>query len=96
MAGYSKKFVAEHEQEIKLHQAAKEAFSALGTQKIPKIKEIQAEYDELKEKKKQLIESGNYHGQARKEIAVTFGQLLSYSDEAIERYLAENKEKEIV
>ena len=38
MAGYSKKFVAEHEQEIKLHQAAKEAFSALGTQKIPKVK----------------------------------------------------------
>lgn len=53
-------------------------------------------YLSLKEKKKQLIESGNYHGQARKEIAVTFGQLLSYSDEAIERYLAENKEKEIV
>lgn len=53
-------------------------------------------YLSLKEKKKQLIESGNYHGQSRKEIAVTFGQLLSYSDEAIERYLAENKEKEIV
>ena len=59
MAGYSKKFVAEHEQEIKLHQAAKEAFSALGTQKIPKVKEIQAEYDELKEKKKQAYAA--YH-----------------------------------
>ena len=31
-------------------------------------------YLSLKEKKKQLIESGNYHGQARKEIAVTFGR----------------------
>ena len=51
MAGYSKKFVAEHEQEIRLHQAAKEAFSALGKQKIPKVKEIQAEYDALREKK---------------------------------------------
>ena len=65
MAGYSKKFVAEHEQEIKLHQAAKEAFSALGTQKIPKVKEIQAEYDELKEKKKQAYAA--YH-QAQDEM----------------------------
>ena len=59
MAGYSKKFVAEHEQEIKLHQAAKEAFSALGTQKIPKVKAIQAEYDALREKKKQAYAA--YH-----------------------------------
>ena len=65
MAGYSKKFVAEHEQEIKLHQAAKEAFSALGTQKIPKVKAIQAEYDALREKKKQ--EYAAYH-QAQDEM----------------------------
>lgn len=65
MAGYSKKFIAEHEQEIKLHQAAKAAFSALGTQKIPKVKEIQAEYDELKEKKKQAYAA--YH-QAQDEM----------------------------
>ena len=65
MAGYSKKFVAEHEQEIKLHQAAKEAFSALGTQKIPKVKEIQAEYDALREKKKQAYAA--YH-QAQDEM----------------------------
>lgn len=65
MVGYSKKFVAEHEQEIKLHQAAKEAFSALGTQKIPKVKEIQAEYDTLREKKKQVYAA--YH-QAQDEM----------------------------
>ena len=65
MAGYSKKFVAEHEQEIKLHQAAKEAFSALGTQKIPKVKAIQAEYDALREKKKQAYAA--YH-QAQDEM----------------------------
>ena len=65
MAGYSKKFVAEHEQEIRLHQAAKEAFSALGKQKIPKVKEIQAEYDTLREKKKQAYAA--YH-QAQDEM----------------------------
>ena len=87
MAGYSKKFVAEHEQEIKLHQAAKEAFSALGTQKIPKVKEIQAEYDELKEKKKQAYAA--YH-QAQDEMR----QLLTVRAN-VERILGiEEKEKE--
>ena len=87
MAGYSKKFVAEHEQEIKLHQAAKEAFSALGTQKIPKVKEIQAEYDELKEKKKQAYAA--YH-QAQDEMR----QLLTVRAN-VERLLGvEEKEKE--
>ena len=87
MAGYSKKFVAEHEQEIKLHQAAKEAFSTLGTQKIPKVKEIQAEYDELKEKKKQAYAA--YH-QAQDEMR----QLLTVRAN-VDRILGiEEKEKE--
>ena len=87
MAGYSKKFVAEHEQEIKLHQAAKEAFSALGTQKIPKVKEIQAEYDTLREKKKQAYAA--YH-QAQDEMR----QLLTVRAN-VERILGvEEKEKE--
>lgn len=86
MAGYSKKFVAEHEQEIKLHQAAKEAFSALGTQKIPKVKAIQAEYDALREKKKQAYAA--YH-QAQDEMR----QLLTVRAN-VERILGiEEKEK---
>ena len=87
MAGYSKKFVAEHEQEIRLHQAAKEAFSALGTQKMPKVKEIQAEYDTLREKKKQVYAA--YH-QAQDEMR----QLLTVRAN-VERILGiEEKEKE--
>lgn len=87
MAGYSKKFVAEHEQEIRLHQAAKEAFSALGKQKIPKVKEIQAEYDALREKKKQAYAA--YH-QAQDEMR----QLLTVRAN-VERILGiEEKEKE--
>ena len=86
MAGYSKKFVAEHEQEIKLYQAAKEAFSALGTQKIPKVKAIQAEYDALREKKKQAYAA--YH-QAQDEMR----QLLTVRAN-VERILGiEEKEK---
>ena len=86
MAGYSKKSVAEHEQEIRLHQAAKEAFSALGTQKIPKVKAIQAEYDALREKKKQAYAA--YH-QAQDEMR----QLLTVRAN-VERILGiEEKEK---
>ena len=35
-AGYSKKFLAEHESEITLHKAAKKKFDELGVKKLPK------------------------------------------------------------
>ena len=51
-AGYSRKFREEHEQEILLHQAAKNAFDEMGVKKLPKIKDLQAEYAKLLEEKK--------------------------------------------
>ena len=51
-AGYSKKFRAEHEAEILLHQAAKSAFDEMNVKKLPKIKELQTEYAQLLEEKK--------------------------------------------
>ena len=36
---YSKKFREEHEEEILLHQAAKNAFDEMGVKKLPKVKE---------------------------------------------------------
>ena len=51
-AGYSKKFSEEHEQEILLHQAAKNAFDEMGVKKPPKVKDLQAEYAKLLEEKK--------------------------------------------
>lgn len=51
-AGYSRKFFAAHETEIRLHQAAKEAFSALHLEKFPTVKMLQAEYETLLEEKK--------------------------------------------
>ena len=56
-AGYSKKFREEHEEEILLHQAAKNAFDDMGVKKLPKVKELQAEYARLLvEKKKTYAE----------------------------------------
>ena len=51
-AGYSRKFREEHEQEILLHQAAKNAFDEMGVKKLPKVKDLQSEYAKLLEEKK--------------------------------------------
>jgi len=54
-AGYSKKFRAEHESDIILHQAVKKSFDDLGygkDKKLPTVKTLRAEYGEqLAEKK---------------------------------------------
>jgi hypothetical protein len=51
-------------------------------------------YFALKERKAKLVEDKLYKGDVRREIAWEFGKLLSYSDEAIERMIAENDELE--
>ena len=51
-AGYSKKFLSEHESDILLHKAAKKAFDELGVKKLPTVKSLQAEYAMLLPKKK--------------------------------------------
>ncbi len=51
-AGYSKKFKAEHEADILLHQAAKKHFDALGLKKLPTVKALNAEYARLLAEKK--------------------------------------------
>lgn len=52
------------------------------------------QYLALKKRKQQLLEQQAYQGEARRQIAVEYGKLLSYSPETIERYLAQNEEKE--
>ena len=51
-AGYSKKFLAEHEADILLHKVAKNAFDDMGVKKLPTVKGLQAEYVKLLEEKK--------------------------------------------
>ena len=48
----------------------------------------QREYMDLKEEKGRLESLGQYEGEARREIALRFGALLSYSTEKIENLLA--------
>ena len=51
-AGYSKKFLEVHREEITIHRAAKKVFDTLPSKQIPKMKELSAEYAAVLEKKK--------------------------------------------
>lgn len=44
---YSRKFYDEHEAEIEQHRAAKQYFNAHGITKLPKVKDLNAEFDKL-------------------------------------------------
>lgn len=85
-AGYSKKFFEAHREELTLHKAAKEAFKALEGQKIPKVKELNAEYGRLLSEKKSLYEQYKKAKQEMKDY-----QIAKYD---IDRLLHMDQEKE--
>lgn len=51
-SGYSKKFYESHREAITLHKAAKDAFNELGVRKLPKVKDLTAEYAKVLADKK--------------------------------------------
>ena len=67
-AGYSKKFREEHEEEILLHQAAKNAFDEMGVKKLPKVKELQTEYVKLLEEKKKTYAEYRHSREEMREL----------------------------
>lgn len=86
-AGYSKKFLEAHREEITLHKAAKAAFDELGVKKIPKVKELSIEYAEVLTAKKQAY--AEYH-QVKNEAQ----ELLIAQRNIASLYDAERKEEE--
>jgi len=64
-AGYSKKFRAEHEDEIIIHQAAKKTFDELKISKLPSVASLRSEYSELLTEKKKTYAT---YKQARAEM----------------------------
>ena len=63
--GYSRAFFEAHREEITLHKAAKQAFSDLGVDKIPTIKQLNEEYGELLVQKK---EAYKHYREAKQEM----------------------------
>ena len=83
-AGYSKKFLAEHEADILLHKAAKQAFDDLGIKKLPTVKSLQAEYATLLEgKKKDYAEYRRSREEMRELLAAkaNVDRLMGYGEE---------------
>ena len=83
-AGYSKAFLEAHREEITLHKAAKAAFDEAGLQKLPKIKELDAEFAELLTKKKAAYPD---YRKARNEM-----QELVRAQKNVKRFFAEEKD----
>lgn len=87
-AGYSKKFKAEHEAELLLHQAAKKAFDELGVKKLPTVGSLQAEYAKLLTGKKAAY--GDYR-KARDEmkelltVKANVDRLMGYDEKRAEQ-----------
>ena len=82
-SGYSKKFLEVHREEITLHKAAKAAFDEAGLQKLPKVKELDAEFAELLTKKKAAYPD---YRKVRNEM-----QELVRAQKNVERFFAEEK-----
>ncbi|MCR5778226.1 MAG: relaxase/mobilization nuclease domain-containing protein [Lachnospiraceae bacterium] len=54
--GYSRKFFEANREAIQIHKAAKDAFQNLGMKKIPKVKELNEEYQKLLSDKRSTYE----------------------------------------
>lgn len=85
-AGYSKKFLEEHREQITLHKAAKAAFDEAGLKKLPKVKELNTEYSTLLSQKKATYPA---YRKARDEM-----QELMKAQKNVEMFFAEEKATE--
>lgn len=86
-AGYSKKFLEAHREEITIHKAAKAAFDALGVKKLPKVKELSIEYAEILDAKKRTYTEYRRTKNEAQELLLAQRNIASL-------YAAECKEKE--
>ena len=75
----------EHRQEILLHKAAKEPFDELHVQKLPKVKELNAEYAQVLAEKKKLY--GEYR-QTKKDM-----QEIQRAKYDIDQFLKDDEEQ---
>mgnify|MGYP002429275075 FL=1 len=83
-AEYSKKFLEEHREQITLHKAAKAAFDEANLKKLPKVKELDAEYAALLSQKKAAYPA---YRKARDKM-----QELKKAQKNVELFFAEEKD----
>ena len=83
-SGYSSKFLEAHREEVTLHKTAKAAFNESGLKKLPKVKDLNAEYSALLTKKKALYPE---YRKARDEM-----QDIVKAQKNVELFFAEEKD----
>ena len=96
-AGYSKKFLADHESDILLHKAAKKAFDEMGIKKLPTFKSLQAEYAELLAEKKKLYPEYSSTRQEMRDLQMAkanVARLMGYDEKEKEQEQKQKKEAE--
>ena len=96
-AGYSKKFLAEHEADILLHKAAKKAFDEMGIKKLPTVKSLQAEYAALLSEKKKLYPEYSSTRQEMRDLQMAranVARLMGYEEKEQEQKKEQKKEAE--
>ena len=86
-AGYSKKFLEAHREEITIHKAAKAAFDELGVRKLPRVKDLSIEYAEVLAAKKQTYAEYRLAKSDAQELLIAQKNIASLYD-------AERKEEE--
>lgn len=92
-AGYSKKFLEAHREEITLHKATKQAFDELGVKRLPKVKDLNAEYAELFSGKKAAYAEYRRLRDEAQELAIAESNLSSLFESEKEEQ-SRQKEKE--
>ena len=83
-SGYCSKFLEAHREEVTLHKTAKAAFNESGLKKLPKVKDLNAEYSALLTKKKALYPE---YRKARDEM-----QDIVKAQKNVELFFAEEKD----
>lgn len=94
-AGYSKKYLAEHESDIIIHKAAKKAFDELGLKKLPTVKNLNAEYAELLSQKKKDYSEYDSAKKEMRELLIhkaNVEHILGLDEQAKEKIRAQERE----
>lgn len=94
-SGYSKKYLAAHEEAIQQHKEAKEAFNRLGLKKLPTVKSLQLEYESLAAQRKQEYAAYLQAKSEKRElltVKANVDRILAMSQEAGQESRKENRQ----
>jgi hypothetical protein len=99
-SGYSKKFFEAHREEITLHKAAKNAFSALPESekrdgKLPTVKQLSEEYARVLDKKKKAYSEYREAREEMKKYTMAKHNIDEFMRKSEQEERAEKKRKEL-